>query len=212
MEASKILEPGNGWQIEGPYAYGCSPQTWERFLKGTPIRDRSFIAFCKVLGIDSNVVATVRACLREDWSEAPNVYAFYGRSRELETLSQWIFGEEIRLIEVSGFAGVGKTRLVKRLLDEAVLQQALPLQSNFESVIWRRVNARLPEDLLRELLVSVCNQEVGLAVAVDSMIRELLGYLRCHRCLLVLDNVESILCGGDQAGCYRPGYELYTEL
>ncbi|MEM7636782.1 MAG: ATP-binding protein, partial [Pseudomonadota bacterium] len=38
MEASKILEPSGKWQIGGPYAYGCSLQTWERFLQRTPIR------------------------------------------------------------------------------------------------------------------------------------------------------------------------------
>lgn len=212
MEASEILEPSGKWQIGGPYAYGCSLQTWERFLQGTPIRDRSFIAFCQVLDITPSIVTAARTCLREDWGEAPDIGIFYGRERELETLNHWIFREECRLIEVNGFAGMGKTRLVKRLLDKAVLQPEQPPQSDFEFVIWRRMNARSPEDLLHELLFFLCNQDVGLAVTVDAMIRELLRYLSCHRCLLVLDNVESILCGGDQAGCYRSGYEPYTEL
>ncbi|MCG8364862.1 MAG: hypothetical protein MJA27_16230 [Pseudanabaenales cyanobacterium] len=50
VEASKILDSCGDWYESGPYAYGCSLQTWERFLQGTAIRDRSFIAFCQVLG------------------------------------------------------------------------------------------------------------------------------------------------------------------
>ena len=49
VEASKVLEPQKYWHEDGPYAYGCSRQTWERFLQGRPIRDRSFKAFCQVL-------------------------------------------------------------------------------------------------------------------------------------------------------------------
>ena len=51
VAASYILEPEGDWQTDGPYAYGCSLQTWERFLQGVAIRDRSFIAFCKILGL-----------------------------------------------------------------------------------------------------------------------------------------------------------------
>src|SRR5205807_9031957 len=36
--------------------------------------------------------------------------------------------------------------------------------------------------------------------------------LRTRRCLLVLDNVESILQGGSQAGHYREEYEGYGRL
>ena len=49
VAASYTLEPDGNWQPDGPYAYGCSLQTWERFLRGVAIRDRSFLAFCKVL-------------------------------------------------------------------------------------------------------------------------------------------------------------------
>ena len=37
-------------------------------------------------------------------------------------------------------------------------------------------------------------------------------YLRQHRCLLILDNCESILRSGERAGRYCDGYEAYEEL
>ena len=45
------------WQLGGPHAYGCSMQTWERFLRGVAVRDRSFLAFCKVLNLSATRVA-----------------------------------------------------------------------------------------------------------------------------------------------------------
>ena len=59
LAASQLIEPTIDWSEEGPYAFGCSPQTWERFIRGIAIRDRSFLAFCKVLDLDPNDVAKV---------------------------------------------------------------------------------------------------------------------------------------------------------
>lgn len=48
---------------------------------------------------------------------------------------------------------------------------------------------------------------------LDQWLSLLLTYLRRERCLLILDNVESILLGGgQQAGQYRPEYEEYGQL
>ena len=113
VEASKILEPSGNWHESGPYAYGCSRQTWERFLRGTVIRDRSFIAFCQILGVDPDDVTESVNGLREDWGEAPDVPIFHGREQELTTLQHWILKEKCRLITIVGLAGIGKTRLVR---------------------------------------------------------------------------------------------------
>src|SRR6266516_2330491 len=47
---------------------------------------------------------------------------------------------------------------------------------------------------------------------VDRQISLLLEFFRSHRCLLIFDNVESILQEGNQAGHYREGYEGYGRL
>jgi WD40 repeat protein len=53
---------------------------------------------------------------------------------------------------------------------------------------------------------------VHLPNAIDGKISRLLHYLRQHRCLIVLDNAESILQSGIQVGRYVAGYEGYGNL
>ena len=216
VEASKILEPQIYWHELGPYAYGCSRQTWERFLQRTPIRDRSFIAFCQILGVDPDEVAESVNCLKEDWGEAPDVPIFHGRERELTTLEDWLLEERYRAIAIVGLAGIGKTRLVRGGIGKTDLSLKLARQvrGEFEYLIWRRMlNAPPPEAILTELIEFISEErEKHLAKTADGLVTQLLKYLRKHRCLLILDNVESILHSGNLAGTYRAGYEGYGEL
>lgn len=55
-------------------------------------------------------------------------------------------------------------------------------------------------------------QETNLPETIDSRISLLINYLRSSRCLLVLDNFDTILKTGEYSGCYREGYEGYGEL
>lgn len=69
------------------------------------------------------------------------------------------------------------------------------------------------KDLLTELILFLCDQqEVILPETVNSQISRLMEYLRSSRCLLILDNSESILRIGERAGRYREGYEEYGQL
>ncbi|MFM6023830.1 MAG: ATP-binding protein, partial [Dolichospermum sp.] len=47
-----------------------------------------------------------------DLTLAPQIIKFYNRKTELETLSNWILNQNIRLISVLGLSGIGKTTLV----------------------------------------------------------------------------------------------------
>ena len=223
VEASKILEPDGNWHESGPYAYGCSFQTWERFLRGTAIRDRSFIAFCQILDIAPEQVIASSSCLRTDWGEAPDVPIFHGREQELETLEQWIVKDQCQLITITGLAGIGKTRLIRGGIGKTdlSLQLAQLIQGEFECLIWRGLlNAPSPKVILAELVDFVSKgQEIDLSDTSEGLVTQLLQYLKQHRCLLVLDNVESILQSGfsgdailNPAGTYRAGYEGYGDL
>ena len=213
LEASKILEPLKNWEELGLFANGCSKSTRERLLEGTPIQERAFKAFCQVLGINPDDVAHY---LREDWGSAPDVQTFHGRQAELATLEQWIVRDKCRLINIVGFAGIGKTSLVRGGIGKTdlSLQLARQVRGEFEYVIWRGLlNAPPLKILLTELIEFVSdNQETQLATTTDDLITQLLHYLKQRRCLLILDNVESILQGGDRAGSYRKGYEGYGDL
>ncbi|MBD2015919.1 NACHT domain-containing protein [Microcoleus sp. FACHB-53] len=155
------------------------------------------------------VVATPEggtAKLRQDWGEAVDISVFYGRTEELAKLEQWIVQERCRLVALLGMGGIGKTTLS--------IKVAQQIQDEFEYVIWRSLrNAPPIQEILADIIKFLSNQQdTDLPETVGGRISRSLDYLRSKRCLIVLDNAESILQGSDHAGEYREGYEDYGEL
>ncbi|MEO0491233.1 MAG: NACHT domain-containing protein, partial [Cyanobacteria bacterium J06659_2] len=139
-----------------------------------------------------------------DWGEAPNVSHFYGRQTELETLIQWVVNDGCHLAAILGMGGIGKTALTAKFVETLAEQTDCP----FAHIIWRSLrNAPSLESLLAELVPFLSHQQ-----ATEPTIRQLLQCLQESRCLLILDNTETILQSGSQAGYYRSGYEDYGEL
>ncbi|MGE5659692.1 MAG: NB-ARC domain-containing protein [Actinomycetota bacterium] len=151
----------------------------------------------------ATVVITHR---HQDWGEAPDVSAFYGRAEELLTLGRWIVSDSCRLVAVLGLSGIGKTTLSVKL--------AKQLQDEFDFVLWRSLRAKpLPEDLIGNLLQFLSNQQkLDLPEDLNTRISRLVEYLRKQKCLLILDDFEAVLKAGQLAGHYREGYEGYREL
>lgn len=143
---------------------------------------------------------------RTDWGEAPDVSIFYGRTEELEQLKQWILTDKCRLVLLLAMGGMGKTSLSTRLGKE--------IQNKFDYVIWKSLrNAPAVKDILADIIKFLSNQqENNLPEQTYERISKLIKCLTEHRCLLILDNAESILRGGKRAGQYREGYEEYGIL
>ena len=138
---------------------------------------------------------------QQDWGEAIDVSQFYGRQEELQTLDTWILEDGCRGIGIFGLGGIGKTALSVK-----VAQQ---VQSHFDCVIWRSLQqAPSLSTLLSEILPIL----IGTESVIDCSINTLMKHLRCKRCLLVLDNVESILQDGNRSGQYQQGFEAYRQL
>ncbi|MEH2009463.1 NB-ARC domain-containing protein [Nostoc sp.] len=145
---------------------------------------------------------------KQDWvSAVKDISIFYGRQKELDFLKQWIIKDHCHLVVMSGMGGVGKTTLSIKLVQQ--------IQTEFDYVIWCSLdNAPLLEDLLQDMMkiFSPNQQENTLPTSVEGLISELTIYFTKYRCLIILDNVESILQSGYKAGTYRKGYEEYKEL
>ncbi|MBD2566734.1 NB-ARC domain-containing protein [Anabaena lutea] len=142
-----------------------------------------------------------------DWQEAPDVSVFFGRSEELLQLRQWILEERCRLVGLLGIGGIGKSTLAVKL--------GRQIQSEFEVVVWRSLqNAPPVEEQITNILqslLSALQKEMVIPESFDGKLAKLMECLQSNRCLLILDNVETILAGG-QAGQCRPGYEGYGQL
>lgn len=148
-----------------------------------------------------------RSAAKIDWGEKPDTAIFFGRRKELTTLNQWVAGEECRLVTLLGMGGIGKTSLTTKLADQ--------IYEQFDYVIWRSLREAPPlDEILVRLIQFLSDQqetEINLPSRLGERIIRLLHYLREHRCLLVLDNLESIL-QAESAGHFRDGYEGHGEL
>lgn len=145
---------------------------------------------------------------QQDWGEAADVSQFYGREEELFQLRQWSIEEHCRLVALVGIGGIGKSTLAVKL--------ALQIQTEFEIVVWRSLRNAPPLDELLEsilfFLLRTRGEEPVIPRTLDGRLSKLMECLRSSRCLLILDNAETILSSGERAGQCRNGYEGYSQL
>jgi len=142
----------------------------------------------------------------EGFELAPDVSFFYGRINEFTKLEEWILQENCRLITILGIAGIGKTYLSAKIVQM--------VKNEFEYVIWHRLlNAPPVTEILFETIKLLSNQqEINIPKDLDKQISCLIQYCINKRCLIVLDNVESVLLSGEFSGKFRKGYESYGTL
>src|SRR5579859_2754865 len=143
---------------------------------------------------------------RRDWSDAPNVPRFYGRTQELELLSDWIVAQRCQVVGVLGQGGIGKSSLATQ-----VMHRVAP---DFEVVIWRSLRDVPTCEALLDSCLQVLRPQALRDPAASAAARQdlLLDCLRRRRVLLVYDNLESFLAEGVDSGHLRPGYGGFARL
>ena len=193
-----------------------SQATLRRFWRKIPIEPESFINICQAVGIsqwqeivESTTTEELEApkiAFSEDWGEAPDISAFYGRTEELTQLEQWLVHDRCRLVALLGMGGIGKTALSVMVAEQ--------LQNEFDYFIWRSLRySPSVENLLAQLIRFFSHGQVtDLPKDFGCAVSQLIEYLRSHRCLVILDEVETILRPGQLTGSYQEGYEGYAEL
>jgi WD40 repeat protein/DNA-binding XRE family transcriptional regulator len=123
-----------------------------------------------------------------DCGEAPDVKIFYGRERELAQLTCWVEVDRCRTIEILGMGGIGKTALVTKL--------ARQLQPGFTAIAWRSLRNAPPLAKLLPKLIEIYSHQAEIVpqtMNISDQISCLIHYFQQERCLLVFDNVETIV-------------------
>ncbi|CAD5978762.1 MULTISPECIES: NB-ARC domain-containing protein [Planktothrix] len=137
-----------------------------------------------------------------DLTLAPQIINFYNRETELNTISNWIFKQNSRLISILGLSGIGKTALVKRWVDLNLDQ--------FEFIIWRSLKYPKPLELLVKDLLNIIKLEDK--QTIDDQVKQLLDILINKKCLIILDDVHNIFTSGQFTGQYQPEYQSYQNF
>jgi len=157
--------------------------------------------------------------IHQDLSDAPQPNLFYNRTSELSTLKQWILENRTHIITILGLTGIGKTALTIQLIEQ--------IKNEFDYIIYRSLhNAPTLQTLETNLIQflrrggadgvpALFPEEMATAASEERPTAEelpLLEYLRSYRCLLILDDLQTIFSSGKLAGNYQPGYENYGQF
>ncbi|QYX34185.1 AAA family ATPase [Sphaerospermopsis torques-reginae ITEP-024] len=132
--------------------------------------------------------------------QSPKITHFYGRNKELSTLSAWIENPNTRLISILGISGIGKTTLIKHFIDTHLLP--------FDAIIWKNLklsnslNSILTE-IITELNINIQN------INTNNLLKQSLEIFNQKRCLIILDNLEEIFTPQQYAGKYQPEHQNY---
>lgn len=150
--------------------------------------------------------AVRRASIR--WGEAPDVTDFLGREAEQESLLRWIRTERCHVAAIFGMGGLGKSSLAAKVVEQ--------LQGDFDHIVWQSLrNAPKPDEIYADLIrfLSPPGRSEGAAAGAAPDFDALLNLLRERRCLIVLDNFDTVFQLHQQrTGAYLDGYEDYGEF
>ena len=135
-------------------------------------------------------------------SDAPDYKKFYGRNQEIKTLKKWIIQEQKKLVILHGIIGIGKTALALQLIKN--------IQNKFDYIIWQSLRDSPPLKTIQTNLIKfISNQNSTIETSENS---HLLENLRKRRCLIILDDIQTIFSSSKLASHYLPEYENYSQF
>ena len=137
----------------------------------------------------------------QDLTLAPKITHFYGREKELKTLSDLLLQQNTRLLSVLGLPGIGKTTLVKQFLDQN--------RQHFDILIWKSIKLTPSLDTIINEIITATNPDPLIA---DNQLTQLLKLFSQQKCLIVLDDVQEIFTGQQFTGQYKPQHQDYKTL
>lgn len=162
----------------------------------------------------ADAVAQVLAACAGDHRKPPHdwggtglntpVTSFWGRRHDSETMRNWILRDQCRVITICGLGGMGKTTLVRSLLQDQEIRR------RFLIVVRSLYNPLPIPELLAQLITTASGQRiVPRATAVDALVTQLLELEIGWPVLIVLDNLESLF---DPTSGVQHFQDVYAEM
>jgi WD40 repeat protein/transcriptional regulator with XRE-family HTH domain len=177
---------------------------WQSAHQRVPL-DETWLAQLLQQPLPSDKTKAPRPEPGADWGDAPDVSNFYGREPELAILTEWLLAQRCRVVSLLGMGGIGKTSLAARLAQEVA--------PRFERIYWRSLRDAPPAGDWLAGAIGFLSDYQSVPPSGDSeRLMVLLELLRTRRCLLVLDNFETLFEPGQTEGRYRLGLESYGRL
>lgn len=136
---------------------------------------------------------------------------FYGRQVTLDQLTNRVLNTTCRMVAITGHAGMGKTSLATRLVKKLRSRQSSTNEPFTGGYVWQslRYSPSL-EYVLGDWLTRILQTKPSSQVWYDQL-NAVMEYFRENRCLVIIDNLESIL-DAESIGKYKEEYLPYREF
>jgi WD40 repeat protein/transcriptional regulator with XRE-family HTH domain len=140
------------------------------------------------------------------WNEVPSLSSFSGRKNELAELRNWIVVDGCKIVSILGMGGIGKTTLAIKLVER--------IRPAFSAIFWYTLrNAPSLEQVLPQCIQVLSGRVSATSPQqIEGQISDLIHILQQKRCLLILDNIETVMQPGQGPGFFAATYELYGTL
>ncbi|MCC0177649.1 ATP-binding protein [Waterburya agarophytonicola K14] len=135
---------------------------------------------------------------------APEISDFQGRDRELSLIEKWSNSSDCRFVLMTGMIGCGKTTLA--------IKAAEILQNKFHRVIYLSMSNSFNLKNSIKFCLQSLDPNLEISSDINKLLIDLTLYLKKYRCLIVLDDLDSIVEFKQMASYYRSGCEKHAQF
>jgi tetratricopeptide (TPR) repeat protein len=143
-------------------------------------------------------------------SDPPILEKWQGRAKEIQILENWLVNNDVKTIGIQGLSGIGKSWLASYIYNKSIGK------SEFNAFFWADMS-QMPDFILfiQNALIRLDHKTVDKLVYLQDpsqLINEFLKCLKLKKCLIVIDNLETLLDSSRSfIGSYKDFFRSWNE-